>query len=356
MSRTLLFALFFSACSGGGEAPKSAEKAAEPPKSAGPTELNVYIWTNYHSPAMVERFEKEHNAKVQIDTYDNNEVIEQKLQSGAAAYDVVVPTDYMVASLTKQDLLLELDESKLPNLRHLDPVLDRVKELTGKRTGVAYLWGTTGFAYRADKVSEKLDSWSAVFDPKYKGRIVMLDDMRECFGAALRVLGKDANSGEQADLDLAKKKLQDQKPLLLAYDSSDFAGKIQAGDGWVVQGYSGELANVARESKGTIVYVVPKEGATLAVDNLAIPKASKHADLAHAFINFMMDPEVAADTTNVTGYATANRAAREKIKPELVNDPAVYPSDEVLKNCQPIKDLGEKTPAYDAAWTEVKAM
>lgn len=354
MNRLLVLVALLTACAGG-DTPKT-EVPQEPPKPAGPTELNVYIWTNYHSPAMIERFEKEFNARVQIDTYDNNEVIEQKLQSGAAAYDIVVPTDYMVASLTKQGLLLELDEARLPNLKHLDPVLDNTKALTGKRTGVAYLWGTTGFAYRTDKVSEKLDSWNAVFDPKYKGKVVMLDDMRECFNAALRVMGKDPNTTDPADIEAAKKKLQAQKPLLLAYDSSDFAGKIQAGDGWVVQGYSGELANVARESGGTITYVVPKEGATLAVDNLAIPKSSKNVDLAYSFINFMLDPEVAADTANVTGYATANRTAREKIKPELVNDPAVYPPDEVLRNCQPIKDLGDKTPLYDAAWTEVKAM
>lgn len=351
MRSALFVSLVLAACSGG-EAEKP--KADEAPKPAAPAELNVYIWTNYHSPEAVARFEKEHNAKVQIDTYDNNEVIEQKLQSGTAPYDIVVPTDYMVTALTKQGLLTPLDEARLPGLANLEPALDKGK-VDGVRTGVPYLWGTTGFAYRTDKVSGKLDSWAAVFDATYKGRIVMLDDMRENFSAALRVLGKPANSTDPADIEAAKKKLAAQKKLVLAYDSSDFAGKIQAGDGWVVQGYSGELANVARESGGTIVYVVPKEGATLAVDNLAIPKAAKNVDLAYRFIEFMLQPDVAAETANVTGYPTANKAARGAIKPEMANDPAVYPPEEVLKLCEPIADLGDKTPLYDAAWTEVKA-
>lgn len=350
-STALLVSLFLFGC--GAEEKKEEKK--EEPKPAGPTELNVYIWTNYHSDAMVKRFETEFNAKVTIDTYDNNEVIEQKLQSGAAPYDIVVPTDYMITTLAKQDLLLPLDAAKLPNLKNIDPQLDQLSKPGAPRYSVPYLWGTTGYAYRTDKISTPLDSWSAVFDPKYKGKIVMLDDIREAFGAALRLDGKSMNTTDETALAAAKAKLVAQKKLLLAYDSSDFAGKVQAGDGWVVQGYSGELARVARESGGTIKYIVPKEGGTLAIDNLAIPKASKHPDLALQFINFMMDADVAADTTNVTGYATANAAAKPKIKAELINDAGVYPPAEVLAHCESSIDLGDKTPVLDAMWTEIKA-
>lgn len=339
------------ACSGSSE-----EKAG--PTEAAPAEkqvLNVYNWTNYHSPAAIQKFEEQFNAKVNMDLYDNNEVIEQKLQSGQAPYDIAVPSDYMVVSLARQGLLLPMDESKLPNLANLDPTFDRLKEAGGPRYNVAYLWGTTGFAYRTDKVTEPIDSWNAVFDDKYKGRIVMLDDMRETFAAALRTLGHSINTTDPAAIEAAKQKLIKQKELVLAYDSSDFAGKIQAGDGWLVQGYSGELARVARESNGTVKYIIPKEGASLYYDSLVIPKASKNPDLAHAFVNFMLDPDIAADTTNVTGYATANMGARAKIKPELVNDPAVFPPAELVSKCEFIGDLGEFTPTLDAAWTEIKA-
>ncbi|MFZ5480527.1 MAG: polyamine ABC transporter substrate-binding protein [Myxococcota bacterium] len=341
-----------AACSGGGEAPKPKEEA---PKPAAPAELHVYIWTNYHSDEAVKRFEQANNAKVTLDTYDNNEVIEQKLQSGTAPYDIVVPTEYMVSSLTKQGLLLPLDETKLPGLKNVDARLDPLKKEGEPRHGVPYLWGTTGLAYRADKITDPVDSWAVAFDAKHKGRIVMLDDMREVFGAALRLEGKSINTTEDAALEAAKKRLVAQKPLLLAYDSSDFAGKIQAGDAWVVQGYSGELASVARESNGTIKYLVPKEGGTLAVDHLAIPKAAKNVELAYKFIDFMLDPDVAAETTNVTGYATANSAARAKIKPEILSDVAVYPPEDVIAKCETLQDLGEATPKLDAMWTEVKA-
>lgn len=362
-SLLLLASLSLAACSGGETKPPEAPKDkaadnkgdAKPAEKGPPQELNVYIWTNYHSEAMVKKFEEKFNAKVTFDLYDNNEVIEQKLQSGSAPYDIIVPTDYMVSSLAKQGLLNPLDEAKLPNLKNLDPNIDRARPAGEPRWGVPYLWGTTGYAYRKDKIPAVLDSWNAVFDPAYKGKILMLDDVREDISAALRALGKDANSVEQADIDAARDKLIAQKKLVLAYDSSDFAGKLKAGDVHIAHGYSGELANVARESNGTIVYVVPKEGATLAVDNLAIPKAATHVDLAYQFINFMLEPEVAADTTNVTGYATANAAAKPMIKPELANDAAVFPPADVLAKCQPLAELGDKTPLYDAAWTKVKA-
>ncbi len=354
--KSLLPLFLLAACSGGGapDAKTDAKKPEAAPAPA-PQELNVYIWTNYHSEEAVKRFEKENNVRVTFDLYDNNEVIEQKLQTGAAPYDVVVPTDYMVSSLVKQGLLLALDTAKLPNLQHIDPAVDTVFTAGEARYGVPYLWGTTGFAYRTDKVANPLDSWKALFDPAYKGKIVMLDDMREAFGAALHVDSKSINSTAEAEIAAAKKHLIAQKELVLAYDSSDFSGKIQSGDAVVVQGYSGELATVARESAGTIRYVVPKEGATLAVDNLAIPKAARNVEMAHKFINFMLDPQVSAETTNATGYATANLAARSKVKPELLNDPAVFPPSEILSRCEALKDLGAFTPQLDAAWTEVKA-
>jgi spermidine/putrescine transport system substrate-binding protein len=342
-------------CTGGASTPEGGPAAT-------PKELHVYIWTNYHSEEAVKKFEEKCACKVIIDTYDNNEVIEQKLQSGGVAYDIVVPSDYMVLSLTEQGLLTELDEAKLPGLAHIDPKLDWQHPVAAdaagpgtKRTGVPYLWGTAGLAYDTTQITSPVDSWSVVFDEKNKGRVVLLDDMREAFAIALKSAGKSVNSVDDADLGAALAKLKAQKPLVLAYDSSDFAGKLQGGDAWVAHGYSGELATAARESGGKLKYIVPKEGATLAVDNLAIPKAAKEPELAYQFIEFMLDPDVAADTTNVTGYPTANKDALPKIKPELANDPAVFPPPEVLANCEMIKDLGEATPKVDGMWTELKA-
>ena len=318
-----------------------------------PTPLYVYIWTNYHSPAAIARFEKAHHARVVIDTYDTNEVIEQKLQSGVAPYDVVVPSDYMVRTLAKKGLLLPLDASKLPGLAGLDPALDFGRG--APRFAVPYMWGTTGFAYRTDKIPDALDSWAALYDPRWKRKIVLLDDMREVYVTALKLGGHSLNATTAVALEDARRRLTAQRPLVLAYDSTDFAGKLRAGDAWIAHGYSGELARVSRDSGGKIRYVVPKEGATLAVDGLAIPRAAKHVDLAYAFLAFNLDPAVAAEVSNHTGYPTANAAARAQVKPELLADPAVYPGRDVLSRCEPFADLGETLTTLDTAWTELKA-
>jgi spermidine/putrescine-binding protein len=329
--------------------------AAGCPKSSREQTLRVYIWTLYHSPAAVARFEELHHARVVIDTYDNNEVIEQKLASGQAAYDIVVPSDYMVLALAREGLIRPLDPARLSNLGQIDPRLDSLKDRLPERFGVPYLFGTTGFGYRIDKIKDRLDSFGALFDPRFAGKIVMLDDIREVFAAALKVDGHSMNSTRASDLEAAKHRLLEQKPLVLAYDSSDFVGKLTGGDAWIVHGYSGDLARAARSSKGAIRYVVPKEGGTLSVDHLVIPKNAEHVDLAYAFIDFMLDPEVAAETTEDTGYATANAGARPKIKAEIAQDPAVFPPSDVLSRCEPIKDLGSILPKLDQMWTEVKA-
>jgi spermidine/putrescine-binding protein len=352
-----LLPLALLACQPNREATRDPSKPPPPEKQekAAKAELNVYIWTNYHSEKAIAQFEQETGSKVVIDTYDNNEVIEQKLQSGTAPYDIVAPSDYMVSALARQDLLLPLDEAKLSGLEHLEPTLDWSKTLGEKRFSVPYLWGTTGYAYRTDKVQPPPETWSLLFDPKMKGRIVMLDDMREDFAVALKSLGLSANTSDEKDLARARDKLVQQKPLVLAYDSSDFAGKIQAGDAWVVHGYSGELARVARDSQGKIRYVLPSEGAMMAVDNLAIPKAARDVELAYKFIAFMLRPDIAAETTNATGYPTANRSARNLVRPEIADDPAVYPPPEILSRCELMKDLGETTARLDEFWTEIKA-
>jgi spermidine/putrescine-binding protein len=317
--------------------------------------LRVYIWTNYHSPAAVARFEEQHHVRVVIDTYDNNEVIEQKLASGQAPYDLTVPSDYMVLALARQGLILPLDPSRLKNLKNVDPRLDTLKDRLPKRYGVPYLFGTTGIGYRTDKIKERLDSFGALFDARYSGKIVMLDDIREVFAAALKVDGHTMNSTRTSDLEAAKRRLLEQKPLVLAYDSSDFVGKLTGGDAWLVHGYSGDLARAARTSRGTIRYVVPKEGGTLSVDHLVIPKNAQQVDLAYAFIDFMLEPEVAAETTEDTGYATTNAAARPRITAEIANDPAVFPPEDVLLRSEPLGDLGSILPKLDQMWTEVKA-
>jgi spermidine/putrescine-binding protein len=318
-------------------------------------QLNVYIWSEYLPDSVVKKFEEKTGIKLVIDTYDSNEAIYEKLKSGVAAYDIVVPSDYMVTTLVAEKLVQPLDRSKLTHFDALDPnLLDQPYDPKNVYS-VPYLWGLTGLGYNKTKVQGTVDSWSVLFDEKNKGQISMLDDHRECFGIALKLMGKSLNTTDTKVLEQAAEMLKKQNGLVKAYDSGDFAAKLAAGDVWLAHGYTGQLAKAAQEDpEKRFVVIMPKEGGTVAVDNLCITASTKRPDAAHRFINFCLQPEIAAEIANNTFYASANRAARPHIKPELLNNPAVYPTAETLKRCEFIRDLGETTQVYDKLWTEVK--
>jgi spermidine/putrescine-binding protein len=332
--------------------------ATATPAAGGPaleSELNVFIWSAYLPDSVVASFTAKTGTRVQVDVYDSNEALLAKLQSGVAGYDLVVPSDYLVKILIAEGLLQQLDRSLLPGLDVLDPrLLGRAYD-PGNDYTLPYAWGTTGFAYDRQKVGGELDSWSALFDPRFSGRILMLDDVREAFGAALALRGRSINERDPQALAEAAAALRTQKALVRTYDSGDFANILAAGDVDLAQGYSGQLAQVVRDAPERFAYVVPKEGGTLWIDNLAIPTGARHLAAAHAFIAHLMDPHVAAEVANAIGYASANLAARAHIDPAILADPAVYPPDEVLARCALIEDLGETTAVLDQYWTEIKA-
>jgi spermidine/putrescine-binding protein len=199
-----------------------------------------------------------------------------------------------------------------------------------------------------------MDSWAVLFDERWKGRILMLDDMRECFAVALKWRGRSLNSANPAELAEARDLLLKQKPLVKTYNSADFAGVLRSGDVWIAHGYNGELAKACAEDKN-LAYVVPKEGCTVSVDNLCIPKGARHAAAAHAFINFMLEGRNMAAVVNAVGYACPNDAARPFIKPEILGDPAHCPDEATLARCEFMGDLGEATQVLDRYWTEIKA-
>jgi spermidine/putrescine-binding protein len=325
------------------------------PDAPQPRQLNVYIWTNYLPQDVVADFKKRTGIDVRVDTYDSNETILSKLQSGVAEYDVVVPSDYMLKVMIPQKLLRELDRGRLSHITNLDPRFLDQRFDPGNRHSVPYLWGTTGIGYDTSKVATPIDSWGALFDPRYAGRILMLDDVREAFGAALKLMGRSINETDPAVLRQAAAKLKEQKRLVRTYNSSDFANLLAAGDVDVAQGWNGELAEAVAASHGKLAYVVPKEGGTLWIDSLAIPATAKNVDAAYEFLQFVMEPEIAARIINGVHYAGANKAALAKVDPAIRNDPAIYPPQEVLDRCEFIEDLGETTQLLDELWTEVKA-
>jgi spermidine/putrescine-binding protein len=323
--------------------------------AAGDKVLNVYIWSEYLPESVAKRFMDKTGIKLVVDTYDSNEALYEKLKSGVADYDIVVPSDYMVETLIAENLIQPIDRSKLSNFANLDPHWLDPPYDPGNKHSVAYLWGLTGLGYNKTKVQGTVDSWAVLFDEKHKDQISMLDDTRENFAVALKLMGKSLNETDPAVLKQAADMLKKHKPLVKAYDSGDFAKKLESGDVWLAHGYTGQLAKAAHEDKEKrFVVIMPKEGGTVAVDNLCIPATSQRAEAAHQFINFILDAEQAGEIGNGTFYASPNQAARKFIRPELLNDPTIYPGEEVLKRCEFIRDVGDTTKVYDELWTEVK--
>lgn len=317
--------------------------------------LNVYIWSEYLPQSVIDAFTQKTGIKVRVDLYDSNEALHAKLESGSADYDIVVPSDYMVGILAKQKLIRPLDRTKLPNFSNLDAAyLDKPFD-ADNQFSVPYFWGTTGLAYNKQKIPGTVDSWDVMFDRANAGQILMLDDAPECFAVALKRAGKSINSTDPQALAAAAQMLKDQKPLVKTYNSNDFADILAAGDVSIAHGFNGQFAKIVTANPDKFAYVLPKEGGTFWMDNLAIPTSAGNVEGAHQFINFILEAKANADITNAVSYASPNRAARAYIKPEILNNPDIYPPESGLPKYEFLQDRGEATQLLDKYWTEIKA-
>ena len=314
--------------------------------------LNLYIWSAYISPETLAKFERRQGARVNVDLYDSNEALMAKVQAGNAGYDVICPSNYVVQILQKQSLLRALDHSAVPHLPNVDPrFLDRDFD-PGNRYSVPYFWGTTGIGYDKTKTGP-VDSWGALWDPRFRGRILMLDDGREALGAALKWKGFSLNATDPASVRAAEQLLIVQKPLVRTYNSSSFEDILLSRDVWLAQGWNGQFAKIMAIDP-RLDYVVPREGSGLFIDSLAIPAGAPHPELAHAFIDFTLEADIAAEICRTMGYSTPNRAAMPLLPESMRRNPAIFPPGDVLARTETIQDVGEATLLYDRAWTEVK--
>ncbi len=321
--------------------------------AAGDRVLNVYIWSNYIAPETLAKFEQRHGVRVNLDLYDTNEAMLAKVQSGNVDYDVLCPTSYSIQVLAAQGLLRPLDHTALPHLANVDPAfLDRDYD-RGNRYSSPYLWGTAGIAYRRSRVPA-VDSWAALWEPRYRGRILMLDDAREGFGAALKRMGSSLNATDPALLARAQEMLFAQKPLVRAYNSSNYEDVLLSGDVWLAQGWNGQFARaIAQDSD--IAYVIPREGSSLFIDSLVIPAGAPHPELAHAFIDFTLEADIAAEICATMRYSSPNAAARALLPASLRENSAIFPPPDVLARAELMTDVGDATVLYDRLWTEVKS-
>lgn len=315
--------------------------------------LYYFTWSDYVGPNLLQEFEAQTGAKVVVDTFGSNEELLAKLQSGATGYDVAAPSDFMVSIMMKLGLLAELNLSSIPNA---DLLLDRLQHLPfdpGHRYSIPYLWGTVGIGYDSSVISMPPDSWDVLWDSRHKGRISMLNDQREVFGLALRSLGASINSRDPAVIERAKQKLLQQKALVKAYTSENYDQLLAAGEVVLAHGWGGAVARAAVQ-RPSIKYVIPKEGGTIWSDCLVVLQSSRNKDLAMRFVNYLLDRQVAAQTTNRLRFASSNREAKALVSPELREDPAVYPPDSAFERLEWMEDLGETIRLYDRGWTELK--
>jgi putrescine transport system substrate-binding protein len=335
--------------------------------------VNVYNWSDYIDPAVLESFTKETGIKVQYDTFDANETLETKLLAGKSGYDVVVPTAYFLERQIKASVFQKLDKSKLPNLVHVWPEI--AKRLAGYDPGnqhaVNYMWGTTGIGYNVKAMRArlgadgKIDSWDIVFKPENLAKfkdcgVHMLDSADDIVPAALHYLGLNPNSTETKDLEKAADLLAKIRPSVRKFHSSEYLNALAGGEICLVVGWSGDIKQAqkrAAEAKGgvEIGYAIPKEGAQMFFDNFAIPKDAAHVVEAHAFIDYMMKPEVAAKNSNFISYANGNLASQKFIDKAVLDDRGVYPDAATMAKLYIVGARDQKTQrAVNRLWTKIK--
>jgi spermidine/putrescine transport system substrate-binding protein len=332
------------------------EKAARRPAGGemadlGPIgkELNIYNWSDYIAEDTVPNFEKEFGVKVTYDTYESNEEMVAKLQAGASGYDIVVPSNYIVPVMVATDLADELNKKYLTNLGNLAPTFVNPVFDPENRHAIPYQWGTTGFAYRTDKVPTPGDSWGIFLDAKYKGKMTQMDDMRDVIGAWLRFRGHSLNSIDPTELGGAKTDALAAKKNLKAYISAPVKGQLISGDVWIAQLWNGDTEQ-AKVEQPNLGYVLPREGCTIWTDSMLIPRSAPHKRAAHEFINYVLRPAVGAAISNTTGYGSPNQAALA-----LMKQPVPYPTAEEFQRLEYQKDLGTAGALWDQVWTEIKS-
>jgi len=335
--------------------------------------VHVFNWSDYIGETTLEAFEKQTGIKPVYDVFDSNETLEGKLLAGRSGYDVVVPSNHFLGKQIQAGAFQQLDKTKLPNWNNLDPAL--LKQLQRSDPGNAYaapyLWGTNGIGYNVEMVTaalgiEKVDSWAVIFEPENAKKlaacgIAFLDSADEMIPAVLNYLGLDPNSQNPDDYAKAEAKLLEVRPYVRYFHSSKYVSDLANGNICIAAGFSGDIFQAAARAdeagKGIdIAYAIPKEGGNLWFDMLAIPADARNVDEAHAFINYLLEPEVIAAVSDYVGYANPNLKAGELMDPEVRQDQSIYPPQGVLDRLFVNNELPPKIQRLmTRAWTKIKS-
>jgi len=350
-----------AAACGGEDAVEAPAVELPPMDETMPSEITVYNWTDYMDPDVRKDFKNETGIKVNESYFASNEELLAKLRAGASGWDVIIPSDYMVSILIKSELLQPLDLSYIPSFEYIGqqfaaPIYDDPATQDGAKYSVPYFYGTTGYAVRTDKAAGTHTRWDTLFDPANSGKIVMLDDERECLGASLKSLGFSGNTTDQAELDQATEKLIQQKPIVAAYDSLNRRRSIVQGIPFVMCWDFDALLAIDsmggdEEAWETVDYVLPEEGFMRWTDNMCIPASAKQRYGAHLFIDYVTRPEVSGKNASWIWCASPVDGSEEYTDEFALS---VRSSEEELARSESFLDLGEFAPNYQEAWTKIR--
>lgn len=317
--------------------------------------LTIYNWGDYIDTDLIDRFEEETGIKVIYETFDSNEAMMTKIEQGGTTYDVAVPSEYMIDKMREEKLLIPLDHSKLPNLKNIDERFIDLPFDPENKFSVPYFWGTVGVVYNSKMLDGKeITSWEDLWDHDLKNQILLTDGAREIMGMGLNSLDYSLNDTNEKHLQEAKTKLDSLTPNIKAIVGDESRMLLETQEAALGIVWSGVASEIMAENED-LEYVVPKEGSNLWFDNMVIPKTTKNVNAAHQFINFMLDPEVAAQNTEYVSYSTPNKAALEYLPEDVVKDERFYPSPEMTDKLEVYENIGKKNLArYNDLYLEFK--
>ncbi|WP_438316679.1 ABC transporter substrate-binding protein [Sporosarcina sp. FA9] len=322
---------------------------------SGKNSLTVYNWGEYIDPDLIKQFELETGIKVTYETFDSNEGMMGKVEQGGTAYDVTMPSEYMIEMMTEKDLLLPIDYSLIPNVINIDPYFMDLPFDPNNKYSLPYFWGTLGIAYNPELLEgQTFESWDDLWDPSLKQEIILVDSARETIGMGLNSLGYSLNSTSLSELRKATDKLKTLSNNVKAVIGDEVTPLMINGEAAISLTWSGQAADMMSENED-INYVVPEEGSNLWFDNIVIPRTAKNIEGAHAFINFMLDAEVAAQNADYVGYSTPNLEAMKLMDTEVTEDERFYPDEETRDHLEVYKNLGlEMLGIYNELFLEFK--
>jgi spermidine/putrescine transport system substrate-binding protein len=316
--------------------------------------LNIYSWADNFNPDVIKEFEQKYNVKVNYDVYGSNEEMLAKIQAGASGYDLIQPSDYMVGTMIQLGLLEELNKENIPNLKNIVSTFQTPPFDPGSKYSIVYTWGITGIAYNKKYVKEPITSWQDLWNPAYKGRVILLNDPREVLGMALIKNGFSNSTKDKGELEKAFNDLKGLLPSVIAFDTDNIKQKMIAEEAWIGTVWSGDASFINAQNKD-VAYVIPKEGATIWADTLAIPKGAKHKELAEKFINYLMDPEVSVKNYEFIGYSNPNEKAYPLHSEAYRSNKMIFLDKADIDRAEWLVDVGDTLQEYDRYWTELKS-